>query len=282
LTIIEQIGQNLLKREVKMGYHNIGEGGDKLCMATVGVSSDGTVFPVRCKQWSCAICAPINAYHCAIRTANGVKGIYMCGWRVKFATITQPASVKTPEFAYHILASQWSKFRQRWEYWADKQGAYNLYAAFVEGQSRRAGMPHFHILATCLPKKEKLREWVVSSGLGYEVDLQDVKPNTGVAWYVSKYSTKGSDAHLMPKGFRRVRFSRDWPQMLFRSDLLESEAIVRLPRESYAAWLLRAVQAFGIDPNEAMLKVQELCDKTEGTEQSDYASKTVMALEQWS
>jgi hypothetical protein len=280
LSIIEQIGQKKLKGS-KMGYHNIGEESTKLCMATVGVSPDGTVFPVRCKQWSCEICAPINALHCAIRTVNGVRAIYAAGWRVKFATITQPGSVKTPEFAYRILANQWSKFRQKWEYWVDKQEGYNLYAAFVEGQGRRAGMPHFHILATSLPTQDKLKDWVVSSGLGYMVDLQDIEPNSGVAWYVSKYSTKGSDAHLMPKGFRRVRFSRDWPQMLFRADMLESKAIVRLPHETYAAWLLRAVQSFGVDPSDVMAKVVELCDKTQGEEQADYAARTLMVLEQW-
>lgn len=262
-------------------WHNVGEESSNLCMATVGVTPDGTVFPVRCKRWGCPICAPINALHCAIKTANGVNAIHAAGWRVKFATITQGSGVKTPEFAYRILFSQWDSFRNKWQYWAKKQGGNNLYAAFVEGQSRRSDMPHFHIIGTALPDKETLRKWAVESGFGYQVDIQPIGASSGVAWYVSKYSCKGSDAASMPKGFRRVRFSQDWPGMLFRAELLESESVVRLPEESYANWLLRAVRTFGVDPNAVMLKVQELCDKTGNEQQSDYAAKTVMVLEQW-
>jgi hypothetical protein len=217
----------------------------------------------------------------AIRTANGVKGCYMAGWRVKFATITQGSAVKTPTFAYRILHEQWDNFRNRWQYWARQHGGYNLYAAFVEGQTRREGMPHFHIIATSLPDKRTLHDWAVASGFGYQVDVQDVKPNAGVAWYVSKYSTKSSDAAAMPRGFRRVRFSRDWPQMLFKADMLENSAIVRLPQETYAAWLIRAVQSYGVDPSAVIEKVMLLCDKTADETQADYAAKTVMVIEQW-
>lgn len=267
--------------ETLSNYHNIGEESSALCIATVGVTPDGKVFPVRCKRWACKVCAPINALHEAIRTANGIAALYSEGIRPKFATITQPGKIQSPAFAYSILSSQWDVFRQRWERWARKVETPNIYAAFVEGQSRRDGMPHFHIIGASLPDKEQLRKWVVKSGFGYQVSLEALKPSLGVAWYVSKYSTKGSDAQYIPKGFRRVRYSRDWPQMLFKSDLLESTSIVRLPHESYAHWLLRAVSTFGVDPNETMQQVQNLTDQTEGTEQADYAAKTMMVLEQW-
>jgi hypothetical protein len=260
-------------------YHNVGEDSQAVCMATVGVTADGTVFPVRCKQWSCDICAPINALHCAIQTVNGVRAIYAAGWRVKFATVTQGGNVRTPEFAYKILYDQWDKFRNRWQWWCRQNETYNLYASFVEGQSRREGMPHFHIIATSLPKQDKLKDWVVASGLGYQVDLQEIQPSSGVAWYVSKYSTKGSDAQYMPKGFRRVRFSRDWPQMLFKADLLESAAIVRLPRETLPAWLTRAVAAFGVDPAETMQQVLLLSDQTQNERQADVAARVLMLVE---
>ncbi len=262
-------------------WHNIGEESHTLCMATQGVTPEGKVFPVRCKQWHCPVCAPINAQYCAIKTANGVYALMAAGIMPRFATITQSGKVRTPRFAYSILASQWSGFRNRWEYWARKQGIPNPYAAFVEGQSRRAGMPHFHILAAGLPDKEKLQEMVVSSGFGYQVDLQRIKPNAGAAWYVSKYSTKSSDAQFMPRGFRRVRYSEDWPNMLFRADLLEGASIIREPRESYAHWIVRAVQAFGVDPQSVMLQTQELVDQTGNLEASDYAARALLLVEGW-
>lgn len=265
----------------RVNWHNVGEESHALCMATQGVTSEGRVFPVRCKQWNCPVCAPINAYLCAIKTANGVNALLAAGIMPNFATITQSGKVRTARFAYSILAAQWSGFRNRWEYYTRKNGIPNPYAAFVEGQSRRAGMPHFHIIAAGLPGKERLREMVVKSGFGYQVDLQRIQPGSGVAWYVSKYSTKSSDAALMPHGFRRVRYSEDWPDMLFRADLMESDAIVRQPRESYASWILRAVQAFGVDPQDIMRQTQELVDRTGDVQRAEIAARTLMLIEGW-
>lgn len=262
-------------------WNNIGEESHALCAATLGISPDGTVFPVRCKKWSCKICAPINAYYAAIKTANGVYALFTMGLRPKFATITQPGSIKTPTFAYRILHTQWDKFRNRWQYWARTMETPNTYAAFVEGQSRRSDMPHFHIVGTALPSKETLRDWAVSSGFGYEVDLQVIKPNAGVAWYVSKYSTKGSDAQYIPKGFRRCRYSQDFPDMYFRADLLEHTGIVRAQRETYAHWLVRAVRAFGIDPIDAMQQAQAIVDKTQDEARANYAAQTLIQVMNW-
>jgi len=245
-------------------------------MASVGVTLDGHVFPVRCKKWSCKVCAPINALHEAIKTANGVYALHAAGLRAKFVTITQPGSVKTPEFAYAIIDNQWDKFRNRWQYWAKAQGVPNMYAAFVEGQSRRSDMPHFHIIATSMPSQDKVRDWSTSSGLGYQADVQWIGAHAGVAWYVSKYSTKGSDAQYIPKNFRRVRYSQDWPNMCFQADFLEDQSVVKLPRESYVHWLIRAVTAFGVDPQSVMSQTLALADRTEGQDIAERVSQTYM------
>lgn len=259
-------------------WHNVGEESDKLCMATVGVTPDGDVFPVRCKEWRCPICAPINALHEAIRTANGVYALFCAGLIPKFATVTQAGTVRTPEFAYKIIANQWDKFRNRWQYWARKSDEPNFYAAFVEGQERREAMPHFHIIGCALPNADMLRSWAVESGLGYEVDCSRLKPNAGTAWYVSKYSTKSTDAAVMPVGFRRVRYSRDWPKMLFRADLIEGQSIVRLPGESYAQWLIRAVYAFSVEPQSVMDQVMLLADMALEPQAAEMSARLVLAL----
>lgn len=244
---------------MNLKWHNIGEERpNTLCIATVGCTETGYVFPIRCKRWNCPVCAPLNALHEAIRTANGVRAIFAAGLIPKFATITQPGTVATAAYAYGILHNQWDKFRNRWQYWANKQGCPNLYAAFVEGQTRRGGMPHFHIIATALPGKSTLSEWCVDSGLGYMLDLSPVKANSGAAWYVSKYSTKSTDAANMPPGFRRVRYSRDFPQMRFRSEIQEGEAIVREYGESLASWAIRCAAAFGASPREVIQQADNL------------------------
>ncbi len=268
-------------------YHNIGEESHAVCAATIGCSPDGVVFPIRCKRWACPVCAPINAYMWAIEVANGVRAMYAAGQIPHFVTITQPGSVKSPEFAYSILHSQWDGFRNRWQYWAKKQGrrwewkyqtnfrgfmpvCYSdstptLYAAFVEGQSRREGMPHFHIIATCVPDVETLRKWCVKSGLGYQCDIQRVSGNSGAAWYVSKYSTKSSDAAIMPVGFHRVRISEDWPRIKWRSEERENVACVRIQRESTQAFAWRCAMMFGLNPDEVCDSIERLSEKIGGS-----------------
>lgn len=230
-------------------WHNVAKNSGQWCIGTLGVDASGQVFAIRCKKWSCDICAPINALYRAIETANGVQALLASGIRPYFVTITQPPSVKTPEAAYRILFDQWDKFRNRWQYWAKQQSVPNFYAAFVEGQGHRDGMPHFHIIGTAFPGLRDLKEWTTKSGLGHQADLQVIKPNSGVAWYVSKYSTKGSDAALMPRNFRRVRFSQDWPRMIFRKDLREGNAVVKRTNESVVSWAYRAALAYTLNPD---------------------------------
>lgn len=230
-------------------WHNVAVNTGQWCIGTLGVDASGQVFAIRCKKWSCEICAPINALYRAIETANGVQALLTSGIRPYFVTITQPASVKTPEMAYSILFSQWDKFRNRWQYWAKQQAVPNFYAAFVEGQGHREGMPHFHIIGTAFPGKRTVKDWATSSGLGYQADVQLIAANSGVAWYVSKYSTKGSDAALMPRNFRRVRFSQDWPRMVFRKDLREGNAIVKRTTETVLSWAYRAALTYLLNPD---------------------------------
>jgi len=264
-----------------MTYHNVGEETKRLCMATVGASPDGKVFPVRCKRWACPVCAPINALHEAIKVANGVYALYAAGVRLYFATITQPPSVRTAEFAYRIIDKQWDGFRNRWQYWAGKAEIPNFYAAFVEGQTRRAGMPHFHIIGSALPDKEALRRWAVESGFGYMVDRQPLTPDAGTAWYVSKYSTKSSDAKDMPEGFRRVRYSRDWPRLLMGSDLNESMGIVKGPNESYASWAMRASLVVEARASDLLADALALADLAESGAKQETIAQTLALVQGW-
>lgn len=264
-----------------MKYHNVGEESQRLCLATVGASPDGKVFPVRCKRWACPVCAPINALHEAIKVANGVYALYAAGVRLYFATITQPPSVRTAEFAYRIIDKQWDGFRNRWQYWASKVDIPNFYAAFVEGQERRSGMPHFHIIGSALPDKETMRKWAVESGFGFMVDVQPMQPNAGAAWYVSKYSTKSTDAEAMPEGFRRVRYSRDWPRMLMGSELIESAGVVKAPRESYAMWAARASLVVDATAGELLADALALSDMACDVRKQESVAQALAIVQNW-
>lgn len=250
-------------------WNNIGEEAPgSVCIGTIGVTQAGKIFPVRCGKWSCPVCAPLNALREAIRCANGIGALRVAGIPGAFLTLTQPPSVKTASFAYSILPKQWNTLRMKWTRWCNAQGLPFDYAAFVEGQSRRSGMPHFHIIGTFAPDKETLRQWAVQSGLGYQIDRQELGPSNGVAWYVSKYSTKSSDANLMPKGFRRVRYSEDFPKMKFRTDDATKEAIVKRPKESVDLWAFRAAVAFHLDISGIVERAYNLLDGAQETELS--------------
>lgn len=250
-------------------WQNVGEEAPgQVCIGTIGVTKSGKVFPVRCGSWSCPVCAPLNALREAIRCANGIGALRTEGTPGKFITLTQGSKVKSVRFAYTILPSQWDTLRKKWSRWAKEANVPFDYAAFVEGQSRRSGMPHFHIIATYAPSKETLRKWAVESGLGYQIDMQDIGPSAGVAWYVSKYSTKSSDAQYMPKGFRRVRYSEEWPKMKFRTDESTHEAIVKRPRETVDLWALRASIQFHLQIVDIVNAAYNLTDSAAQTQAS--------------
>lgn len=254
---------------MKSKWNNVGEEAHgRICIGTIGVTVAGKVFPVRCGKWSCPVCAPLNALREAIRCANGIGALRSEGVTGSFITLTQPPSVKTASFAYSILPKQWNTLRMKWTRWANERGLPFDYAAFVEGQSRRAGMPHFHIIGTFAPSKETLRQWAVQSGLGYQVDRQELGASNGAAWYVSKYSTKSSDAAFMPKGFRRVRYSEDFPKMKFRTDETTHEAIVKRPKESVDLWAFRASVQLHIDISQIVERAYNLLDAANQTELS--------------
>ena len=244
-------------------FHNIGEESTQTCIATFGVTSDETVFPIRCKKWSCAVCAPINAYHWAIEVANGVRGLQMAGVMLKFITITQLGKIKTPQYAYEIMPSQWDSFRNKWQHWSKKNEIPTFYAAFVEGQQRRSAMPHFHIIGGFMPDEKTLHSWATKSGFGYQMDVQAIQPNSGTAWYVSKYSTKSGDSAIMPRNFRRCRLSEDFPRIVWRSDQQESTATVKKNNETYQAWAFRAFIELGVNPDSVLDKALSIADNND-------------------
>lgn len=81
----------------------------------------------------------------------------------------------------------------------------------------------------------------MQAGFGYqayEKQLNSLK----AASYVSKYASKQSDK--MPKGFRRVRASRDWAKL---PDYEGKPLYVRSKTESLTDYLLRVNRATGVD-----------------------------------
>lgn len=238
------------------------------CAATIGCTSKGEVFPIRCKQWNCETCAAINARLHAVKVANGVYALMSAGIIPYFVTLTLPGNIGKAR-AFERLADMWKKMRNRWEYAArvagktklkgltlDAEGMIELeqsggvpliFAAFVELQGR--GVPHFHIVSTFAPKERTIKDWAVASGMGYQVKVERVKRGAGVAWYISKYAGKTQGKMGLPKGFRRVRYSEQFPDLKFRIDERDplSDTIVKRWDEGAEAFISRARLLYNVD-----------------------------------
>jgi len=248
----------------------------KTCAVTIGCSYMGNVFPIRCKRWDCETCAQINARLHAVRVANGIYAMAAAGIVPKFVTLTLPGRARKA-WAFEKLADMWAQMHDRWHYKASKVGRVTAkevrigvdghyefmrdggipltFAAFVELQGR--GVPHFHIVSNYSPRVEDLRKIAVKSGLGFEVDVENVKSKAGVAWYISKYAGKTQGKMGLPKGFRRVRYSQDWPGMRLRIDDDENDIdkIIKHFDESTDDFIRRAHDIFNIDIREQVTAI---------------------------
>jgi hypothetical protein len=238
------------------------------CAATIGCTSHGDVFPIRCKRWDCPTCAAINARIHAVKVANGIYALISAGVIPQFVTLTLPGNIGRTR-AFERLVDMWEKMSNRWRYAARTVGKVKLdgltidgdgmvefeqsggtpliFAAFVELQGR--GVPHFHIISTFAPKERIVKDMAVASGMGYQVKVERVKRGAGVAWYISKYAGKTQGKMGLPKGFRRVRYSESWPGMRLKLDEVneETDKIVKRWDEGTESFITRARAIYNVD-----------------------------------
>jgi hypothetical protein len=154
---------------------------------------------------------------------------------VRFWTLTMPGGMRSPRYAFEKLPTLWDVLRKSMQ----RANGTWTYLAFVEGQAQRDGMPHFHIL-TYQPAPYRLKDYVAHLGYGYQAKDIPVQ-SKGAASYVSKYASKGDPA--MPRGFRRVRVSRDWEKL---PSVPHAPYICPSKGEDLSHYLIRVSEAVGI------------------------------------
>jgi hypothetical protein len=211
------------------------------CVLTVGCGPSGNIFPIRCGSWDCAICAPINALHWAIKVREGCRILREAGETLHFALFTFDGTISAEE-SYKRLPGAWDKLRRKLERHAKKAGVAFEYCTFVESQKR--GHAHLHIITNLKASKSLAKEWAKASGFGHFADWQPVKTEGAVAWYISKYCAKPSQKQGMPKGFRRVRMSQGWPKVVLEVEKSQGQAIVMERGESPLEFAFRCKTAF--------------------------------------
>lgn len=208
-------------------------------------------FLIGCGRWDCPECAPKVAAHWADRARFGLEVFASEGKTAHFVTLTQPGSIKTPEFAYSIMRSQWDKLRRKFP---DKE--LFSYLTFVEQHPKRKLIPHLHLLTTIDWKLSDWKNYAPSAGWGVIVHMKTIGegskkthiPIKVASFYVSKYVAKGDLSKVgMPKGFRRVRASQNWP----RAELVEKgtnpDIVIKAKTTTIRAWLAMLEEIGEID-----------------------------------
>ncbi len=197
---------------------------------------DYAITQGNCHHWDCPRCGLGRAKTEYWRIVNGCTEIVQQGHSLNFITITtRGASLSLAEAEQNYLL--WtnrllSNLRAK----TARCGGYWSYVQVTERQKRKH--PHSHILCTFEPddavegvkenwhtvngkleveyidalRSDALQSAVCSAGLGEQYDFSHVRSEKAVARYVGKYLFKSSLLTHWPKGWKRVRYSQNWPK----------------------------------------------------------------------
>lgn len=224
----------------------------------VAFTKAGTAKLLYCGLWSCRICRKQNAQEWANDARHCIRHAPMKWGKPRFWTLTLPSRFKSAAQGYEEIKRLWGNMRKALE---RDQGKFP-YLAFVEGQPKRGGMPHFHIIIYAhVPKRyqrrreaeKNIKDFAVHIGFGHQAT--DEKITSGkAANYVAKYVSKATPG--MPKYFRRVRASQDW---------------IRKPKPQKQQWLVRAI---GESVEAYLLRVEAESNRSIDDLQADYSAMT--------
>lgn len=207
---------------------------DKKCPVGKAFNHQGQVVNLWCGLWACKRCGKVNANLWAWRVRLQIVGDV--GTDYYFWTLTMGSRYKTAKQGFQALPKLWDAFRKK----AQRKLKDWLYCAFVEGQTKRGNMPHFHVISN-RQAPERLKDMAVRAGFGFqakEIKVNDKK----AASYVSKYASKGNGD--MPKGFRRVRASRKWASL---PDYEGYPLLVKGRDELLSMYIIRVHDSTGVD-----------------------------------
>lgn len=194
----------------------------------------GVIVKLLCGNWACPNCGKKNARLWAWRVRINIKANGETAW---FWTLTLGSKFTDLKSAFSAIPSLWDRFRKIIQ--RETEGDFS-YVAFVEGQPKRGGMPHFHIISmTKSPRR--LKDIAVQAGFGFQAKESRVD-GPEASSYVAKYATKAGD-HF-PRNLRRVRASRGWAKLPpYEGDPL----LVKARTETLSTYLMRVHDICEVD-----------------------------------
>lgn len=176
-----------------------------------------------CNHWNCPRCRfTLAAYH-KHRMIEGAK-LLMADGPLYFWTTTcrgKDLDLENADENYYLWTNRLlSTCRAR----AKKQGSRWQYVQVTERQAR--GAAHSHYIHTFLPSDAEIftaakgrraahSDWFIRSnvlaGLGPQCTITVVESPVAVAAYISGYLNKQVSIDVWPSKWKRIRYSRGWP-----------------------------------------------------------------------
>lgn len=170
------------------------------------VTKQVVYFHPACHKWDCPVCGEKNAYKARLRALQGYETLSGQGRKFDFLTLT-PHEKLTSSASIPVMAKAWVKLNRR----VKRAAGHHDY--FLIPELHQSGKLHFHALVSAQLKKKWWKDNGRECGMGYQNDLREVNEIGGVGGYLTKYLTKMLQDSNLPKGFRRIRASQDWPAL---------------------------------------------------------------------
>lgn len=161
-------------------------------------------FHPSCGSWSCPVCSVRNTNYWRYVAAYGVTQLQETGKPVNFVTVTSHERLKAAGTLY-VLKQAFPKLRDRVAY--HSPGTQYL----LIPEQHKDGRWHLHMFTTCMAPKRWWKDNARACGFGYQCDVEQVTNAGKASNYVAKYMAKSLAGATVPKGFRRVRTSQQWP-----------------------------------------------------------------------
>lgn len=191
-----------------------------------------------CNDWTCKRCGHIRAREEYGRIVEGARKLSEEGHKLYFWTLTcrgKDCSVEEAESNYLLWTN---RLLSSCRYQAKKRNDTLAYVQVTERQQRQH--PHSHLICTFIPSdvqffaegellpnkrsakhdclwSEWFRDANVKAGLGIECDLSEIREPIAVAVYVSKYLFKDAMNTRWPAGWKRIRYSQNYPKLPTRT-----------------------------------------------------------------
>lgn len=174
------------------------------------VLKKGIIFNPDCKNWKCPHCAQKNAADWVFRCFRGASLFVEQGQDLRFVTLTSRAYA-TPNASLHYFGINWPRLARRAAYQTNKIDG-QKWAYFLVPEQHKTGVLHAHIIATTHLKTRWFKDNAYKVGFGFMAKSIPIEEAALVTGYVTKYLGKSIEYTKWPKGFRRVRTSRNWPK----------------------------------------------------------------------